>query len=199
MGTKTVIHTVTELQSYTQAHQRLADRTITVDYDRSGTKGSLPVTLNSSGPGLGIYIDAFNTVRVPVLRAPGVALTEVNGIASTTWGALKDFGATLVTHGKLDSTVSGPVGIYTATSQASREGFMEVLYLTIVLSVNLALLNVLPIPPLDGGKLFFLLLEFIFRRRIIRQEVEGVITMIGIVLVGGLVIIITVRDILHLF
>ena len=198
-GTTTVVHTTAELQKYTASHQAADQLAVNVKYDRAGQTSTKAVTLNQTGPGLGVYIDAYNTVKVPVWRAPGVAAHEISGIAGLTWNALGEFGKKLVTKAQLDSTVSGPVGIYTATSQAAHEGFDQILYLTVVLSVNLALLNVLPIPPLDGGKLFFLILELLFRKRVVRQEVENAITLVGIVLVGGLVIIISVRDVLHLF
>jgi regulator of sigma E protease len=71
----------------------------------------------------------------------------------------------------------------------------SVILLAVVLSINLGLLNILPIPALDGGKLVFLFTELIFRRRVIAEKVENALTSLGFLVLIGLILVITVRDI----
>lgn len=89
---------------------------------------------------------------------------------------------------------TGPVGIVVLTGQAARLGFIYLLQFAALLSVNLAVINVLPIPALDGGRLLFIIVEK-FRGRAIRPTVEAVIHRIAFFLLLGLVVIITAHDI----
>lgn len=89
---------------------------------------------------------------------------------------------------------SGPVGIAVLTGQAARLGFVYLLQFAALLSVNLAVINILPIPALDGGRLLFILIEK-FRGRSVRPVVEAVIHRIAFFLLLGLIIIVTLKDI----
>ncbi|MCR4324278.1 MAG: M50 family metallopeptidase [Candidatus Curtissbacteria bacterium] len=93
--------------------------------------------------------------------------------------------------------VSGPVGIASITSQAVKLGPLSVLQLAALLSLNLAVVNVLPIPALDGGRFFFIIIEAITRRRIY-PTVEKWVHAVGFVLLIGLIILVTYNDILKL-
>ena len=94
--------------------------------------------------------------------------------------------------------VSGPVGIASLTSQAVSLGPIAVLQLAGLLSLNLAFMNVLPIPALDGGRFFFLLIEAVTRKKV-RPSVEKWTHTIGFAFLIGLIILITYNDILKLF
>jgi len=96
------------------------------------------------------------------------------------------------------SQVSGPVGIYNLTDQATRMGFVYVLQFTVILSLHLAVINILPFPALDGGRLFFLAIEKIKRSPVSRQ-VEQKAHLIGFFVLIALMILITVKDVLGLF
>lgn len=93
--------------------------------------------------------------------------------------------------------VSGPVGVTTSIGDAAKQGINSFMYLCAVIAVNLGIFNLLPIPALDGGRLFFQFVELIFRKPI-NQKFEGLIHFIGIVLLMMLMIIITYKDILKL-
>jgi len=93
--------------------------------------------------------------------------------------------------------VAGPVGIAAATSQAVAFGPIAVLQLAGLLSLNLAFLNILPIPALDGGRFFFLVVEVITRRRT-HPVLEKWVHTIGFALLIGLVLLITYNDIVKL-
>jgi regulator of sigma E protease len=91
---------------------------------------------------------------------------------------------------------TGPVGIVVLTGQAARLGFLYLLQFAALLSVNLAVINILPIPALDGGRLLFIILEK-FRGHAIRPSLEAGIHRIAFFLLLGLVLLITVHDISH--
>lgn len=89
--------------------------------------------------------------------------------------------------------LSGPIGIAVLTGRVARLGLSYILQFTALLSVNLAIVNILPFPALDGGRILFLIIEKI-RRRPISQRVEGLIHNIGFMFLMALVVVITYRD-----
>jgi len=196
-GTTTSITAPEQLQKLTADLQKAGTFSATLTYRHNGKDVTTPVTLAASGPPLGVGIVVVDTIRVPFYRAPLVALKEMRLIIELTWQALSSFAGKLVQHGQLDPNVTGPVGIYQATATATKQGFSAVLFLVIALSVNLALLNILPIPALDGGKIFFLLLELIARRRVVSEKIEQYASLIGFSALIILIIILSARDILH--
>lgn len=96
----------------------------------------------------------------------------------------------------LDS-VSGPVGITKTISGAAKLGAVNLLYLVTVISINLGVMNLLPIPALDGGHLLIYLIEVI-RRKPMKQELEGIINFVGLIIMLALMVIIAVKDIISL-
>lgn len=110
-------------------------------------------------------------------------------------GALKD----LVTTGAgLDQT-SGPVGVVSIVSEGVRTGGFEMFinYLVLI-SVNLGVMNLLPIPGLDGSRFLFMLLEAI-RRKPVRPEREAMVHLVGMMFLFAVMIFFTFRDVLNLF
>lgn len=94
--------------------------------------------------------------------------------------------------------MSGPVGITQTIGEAAKDGFSSFLYMFIVITVNLGVFNLFPIPALDGGRLLFLLIEAITRKPV-NKNVEGYIHFIGLVLLLGVLLVVTFNDILRLF
>ncbi len=95
------------------------------------------------------------------------------------------------------SQVSGPVGIAGAVGAASRQGFGDLLSLMAVISVNLALINLIPVPALDGGRLLFVIIEGVSRRRI-KPVIGQAVNSIGFVALALLMVVVTVHDLLKL-
>ena len=93
--------------------------------------------------------------------------------------------------------VSGPVGITGVITEAAKDSWLSVLHLVILISVNLGIMNLLPLPALDGGHLLIYIVEAI-RRKPIKPEVEGMINFVGLVLLLGLALLITVKDVIAL-
>lgn len=99
--------------------------------------------------------------------------------------------------GQIKADVAGPVGIVTLIGQTTEYGIKNVLFLTAFLSINLGLINLFPLPALDGSRLVFLAVEGIRRKPIPRQK-EGMVHFIGLVLLLGLMVVITYQDIMRL-
>ena len=93
--------------------------------------------------------------------------------------------------------VSGPIGITKTISDVAKMGWLNVLYLVTVISINLGVMNLLPVPALDGGHLLLYVIELI-RRKPVKPEVESVINFIGLVLILALAVIISIKDIITL-
>jgi len=94
--------------------------------------------------------------------------------------------------------VTGPVGIASMSGKAMREGAWSFITFLAIISLNLGLLNLLPFPALDGGRIIFVFLEMIFRRRL-PEKVEYWIHAAGFVLLISLMIFVTWQDIYNLF
>ena len=91
---------------------------------------------------------------------------------------------------------SGPIGIAQVTGEITRDaGLTGWLGVGILLSINLAILNILPIPMLDGGRLFFVVLEWVRRGKKIPAEKEGMVHLIGFALLMGGIVLVSVNDV----
>ncbi|WP_313016780.1 RIP metalloprotease RseP [Acetoanaerobium noterae] len=97
-----------------------------------------------------------------------------------------------------DEGVVGPVGIISAVGEAARTGFANVISLAAIISLNLGLINLLPIPALDGSRIVFQAIELV-RGKKIDPEKEGFVHMIGMILLLALMLFITSKDILRIF
>ena len=94
--------------------------------------------------------------------------------------------------------VSGPIGVTGAITTAAKTSTYSLFYLVVVISMNLGIFNLLPIPALDGGSLLLLLIEMIVRKPI-PQKIEYGIKAVGFILLMGFAIIISFKDIIFLF
>ncbi len=94
--------------------------------------------------------------------------------------------------------VAGPVGIYGYLSQMVSIGPIFVLRFSAILSLVVAFFNILPIPALDGGRLFFILIEGLAGRKLVRQQIEQAVHAVGFVFLVGLILLVTYQDIAKL-
>ena len=104
----------------------------------------------------------------------------------------------LIVSGKLAMEVAGPVGIFDLTNQATNLGFIYILQLTAILNIHLAIINILPFPALDGGRLLFLGIEKI-KGSPVSGKVEGITHASGFALLILLMIAVTWHDIAKFF
>lgn len=103
----------------------------------------------------------------------------------------------LIAQPSLDK-LGGPVAIYDLSGQAAREGLLSVIALLAMLSINLGIVNLIPIPVLDGGKIVLNIIEAL-RGKPLSQEKEGILTLVGLVFMVVLMIAVTWNDILRAF
>ena len=143
---------------------------------------------------LGVEVATIGVVPLSV----GAALIEG---ASLTWSAtvltaagLWHFFYSVFTLTANLSQVSGPVGIAGAVGSASAQGFGDLLSIMALISINLALINLIPIPALDGGRLLFVIIESVIRRPI-KPSVANAINSIGFVFLVLLMLVVTAHDI----
>jgi len=101
-----------------------------------------------------------------------------------------------VVTGRAPLDIAGPVGIVFVIGEVAQTGFMNLLMLTALISISLGIMNLLPIPALDGGRLFFLIVEAVRGKRI-DPEKEGFIHFIGFALLILLILFITYQDLLR--
>ena len=108
-------------------------------------------------------------------------------------GVFQMVGGLLMGHVPKD--VSGPIGMYEATSSINKnQGLLAVIHFFGIVSVNLAIVNILPFPALDGGRIIFVLYEMITKRKV-NQKVEAVVNNLGMLILLGLIVLITVGDV----
>ena len=157
------------------------------------TKSSL-----DENPTIGIAMDEIGTLKLPFLRAfwEGLKLDW-----SMTKGTVIGL-YTLIKEGIMGkgsfSSVTGPVGMVGIVGDAYQFGFVYLLSFAGLISVNLAIINLLPFPALDGGRLFFLLIEKIKGSRINQKFANGA-NMVGFVILIILMLFVTYHDIIKLF
>ncbi len=146
--------------------------------------------------GVGVSIVELGTVKYSFFRSiwEGFKTTFIITwmILLAFFGLIRD----LIMGSGVGAEVAGPVGIATITGQAARLGFAHLLQFTALLSINLAIINILPIPALDGGRLLFLGIEKI-KGSPIKRETEAIIHNTGFILLIILILVVTFNDISH--
>ena len=144
--------------------------------------------------GLGVGLADVGTVRFVWYRAlvQGFAVTAqyTKLVVYGFGGLLRDL---FVNH-KVTEGLSGPVGIAVMTGQVAQRGFWPVLEFMALLSLNLAVINFLPVPALDGGRAIFIFVEALRRKRA-DPKFEAIIHQIGFLVLIVLILLITVRDV----
>ena len=149
------------------------------------------------GP-LGVALGYLTLRAVPWYLAPvegaNMLWQSTVGVVGGFWTLLREF----ITQGRTDAEVSGPVGIFFFADDTRTLGTAYFLQFIGLLSVNLAVLNILPIPALDGGRLFFLLLEKLKGKKI-DSRIENLVHGFGFLLLILLMVFITYKDIARLF
>lgn len=149
------------------------------------------------GP-LGIIITSFIEKKYPWYYAPFYGLYHAFLITKTIIVELVKTILQIITFQKPNVEVTGPIGIASYTSQAIKFGKNAVLELIALLSLNLAVINLLPFPALDGGRLVFVVYEWITKKKV-NKNFEKYTNMFGILVLLTLALLITYNDILKLW
>lgn len=188
-------NSISTWDEFTKIVQDKPEEEISLTVQRNGETESLSVTpekLEAQGMSIG---------QVGVQRAfeksiPGTLKYGVVQTYDTTKLILTNLGMLITGQYSLDM-ISGPVGIYDATDQFVQAGFMTFMMWTAILSINLGIVNLVPIPALDGGRLLFVGIEAV-RGKPIDPQKEGIVHFVGFALLMLLMIVVTWNDIQEL-
>lgn len=190
---------VSQVQDFTEKNK---GQEISVFLERGKNQIELKLTPRANPPqeegAMGVGLARVAVISLPWHRAIYEGAVSVFGLAWLILTAVGNLLWHLVTQGKTAGEITGPVGIFQITGQAAQMGFIYLLNLTALLSINLAIINALPFPALDGGRLLFLLIEKI-KGSPVSQKIERTIHSAGFVFLIILMVLITVRDVIKLF
>lgn len=198
-GTAQMTESPEEVQSYAFTH---AGTDVVMIIRRGNTVSDKPLQLRQAiGPGegpIGISLALTGIIRYPwhesIWRGAADAWFLFLGILAGYWGLL----SSLFVNGKLGADIAGPIGIATLTGQAARVGFTYLIQFVAMISVNLAVLNILPFPALDGGRAVMVISEKL-RGRPMSQTAERAINSFGFIILLALMVAVTIKDIVKFF
>ncbi len=175
---------------------------VTLEIERLGRHLTLMIVPRAEPPAdegpLGVVLVATGLEHVPWWQAP---LTGLRRTGSMLTAIVVQFGsllARLVREGAVGETLTGPVGIAVYTNEVTNLGLSYVLEFAALISLNLALINILPFPALDGGRILFVTIEAVIGKRV-PGKVEGFVHTMGFALLILLMLLITFKDIRRLF
>ncbi|MEI6191299.1 MAG: RIP metalloprotease RseP [bacterium] len=179
-----------------------ADNQIDVVYEHSGQTKQVKITpelnVTENRKVIGIYMENVGIVKLNPFLAfwEGGKMTVVTfkqvvvGLGTFIWQAIRG-------HGDF-SQVSGPVGIVGLVGDAAHFGLAYFLGFIAFISLNLAVINLIPFPALDGGRVLFVIIEAIIRRPI-KAKITNTLNTVGFFILISLMLIITYRDIMKFF
>jgi len=194
----TPIHTPTAMQTITNRAAQKSQE-ITVDLKRNGEELAVKAVPRADPPAgegaLGVLLDG---VQAPVALSLPQAFAQSAGLVRDVVAQIVALPGQLIAQRAAPTAgapvVGGPIEIFRVTGQVAAQGLPALLLLIGVLSVNLGVINIIPFPGLDGGRLFFVLLGALLRRRL-PPQVEAAIHAVGFVLLIGLLIVVSFSDI----
>lgn len=164
---------------------------------RANEEKEIPLTLaiieEGRGAKMGAGLVKTGIVSYPLFQA---AAEGIKATVLLTWQILTAFAALikdLIISQTISVDLTGPVGIAVITGKVAKLGLIYILQFAAILSINLAIINFLPFPGLDGGRVLFLLIEKI-RRRPITQKIEALIHNFGFIMLILLMLVVTLRD-----
>lgn len=194
-------YSINSSTDFTAFAKKFAGKEISVVVERNNKIFSytlIPRITPPKGEGpLGIVITSFVEKKYPWYQAPFYGLVEASKITQKIASELVKTLFQFVTFQKTNVEVAGPVGIAQYTGQAIKFGKNAVLELIALLSLNLAIINILPFPALDGGRLVFVIYEWVTKRQV-NRKVEQYTNLVGIIILLTLAALITLHDIMKL-
>ena len=187
-----------EVQAFIVSH---GQGTISVFYERGGAKNEVSVApregIVPGKPAIGITTDIIGIVKLPVHKALWEGAKNTYFLLDETIRGLFNLvKSALIGQGSL-AALSGPVGIVKMVGDASALGFVYLLGFTALISINLAVINLIPVPALDGGRLFFILIEWL-KGSPIKPPVANAVNTVGFALLLILMVVVTYHDIARL-
>jgi regulator of sigma E protease len=188
---------ITTLEQVSEAIGSHKGEAITVVVDRFGKSLTLTGTPRTDYPAtegaLGISFSETAVVSYPWYEAIYRGAIATYDITLAILGAFGMMIASLFGGAKTGLDVTGPVGIVYLTKQMSDLGLPYLLQFAALLSINLGIINILPIPALDGGRILFILIEKL-KGSPVSHRVEGMIHQVGFIVLLVIMLLVTVRD-----
>ncbi len=187
------------LKSFIETH---GQGPVTISVNHSGIAQDIVVTpatgVVGKAPAIGVSMDMIGKLKLGFFESfmYGAQLTGIylKHTAQSLGGLFVG-----LFKGTADlASVTGPVGLVGVIGDAYQFGMAYVLSLAALISINLAIINLLPIPALDGGRLLFVGIEAIIRRPI-KQKISNIVNTVGFFALIALMLVVTVRDVIHLF
>ena len=150
------------------------------------TQGSIGVMIGTSNARIVKQRESiWNAVPMAVERIWDVVTITKNGFAR--WIA-----------GGPDPGLAGPIGIARVTGEVAKAGVSPIFELTALLSISLGIVNILPIPALDGGRLMFVVIEWVRRGKRISPKREGLVHLVGFALLLGFIVVVSYFDVVRM-
>jgi len=192
-------------QAIMVTHQQSGVVPIHLTVQRTGVPAPIDIVVDArvnppAGQGhLGISASdtriAYN--RVPIWEAPWKGIVQTFNVLHVFFDQIRQ-----MIVGTAPVQLAGPVGIFQITGEVAQNtattGWWPILGLTAVLSLNLAIINILPFPALDGGRILLILIELLRGGKRLKPEREGIINLVGMAILLTLMVVITVSDISHM-
>lgn len=190
-------------EQFLQLTKQNAGQTIDITYDRNGEIKQTTATLNANNDNNKGYLGASvgsETTQRSTWSAPIVGIGTTLQFTYETFKGLGETVAKLFTaqFAAAGANVTGPVGIFSILSSSAQDGFVSVLFLIGIISLTLAVMNILPIPALDGGRLFVTLLFRAFKKDLTKEREES-IQAVGMLVLLALMVVVTVVDVGRFF
>ncbi|MBT4722766.1 RIP metalloprotease RseP [Candidatus Falkowbacteria bacterium] len=174
------------------------DQEVVVAIERLGEQLEYKITAEliseTGNAGLGVGLVKTGIVSYPWYKSIWLGLKGTWNMFSQIIVAFATIIKNAFTGEEVGADIAGPVGIAVITGRVARMGISYILQFTALLSMNLAIINFLPLPALDGGRVLFLIIEKI-RGRAVNQKVEQIVHTIGFVLLMLLIVVVTGKDI----
>jgi regulator of sigma E protease len=173
---------------------------VTVTYNHLGKTHTTEITPSGNGTSriIGLAIEPVTNERLPFFSAVVAAFQQTYKIGTEIFSTLASLIAGIFHRNDTASSLVGPVGLAHEVGSAASIGFTYLLAFTASISVNLAVINIMPFPALDGGRLIVVLLERITRRKF-SQNTVAIIHGVGFIILLGLMLFLTVGDVRRLF
>lgn len=193
---------ISNIDQFKNLVQTTRDQTINLEINRKNSpsiiSGHAVYSEVNQAFQVGVILNEEQIIKYPFYLAIPMGFIEMFRLLWTMIVALYEIIRDLIFIHQTPVAIAGPVGIYKIAATASELGLVYLIQLTSLLSINLALINVLPIPALDGGRLLFIALEKI-RGQKISANLENLIHTAGFVFIIGIILLVTISDIKNLF
>ncbi len=182
--------------------KKLAGKEITLIIKRDNKEFQVKITPRKNPPkgegALGIVISSYQIKKYSPIKAPFLGLYESFKITGRIISAVGQMFINLLFFKTASLNVTGPIGIAKLTSEAARHGVNAFLEFLAILSLNLAVINLIPFPALDGGRIIIVLYEW-KRKKTLDKDFERKLTLIGFAILLLIAIIISIYDIRRFF